>query len=139
MFKADLRRFVYHTEEIATLELGPYKLSATVEADNTAGPPDQEQDGFWPSLDPNDDGWIGLNPKTRKPYSRSTYERRWAEAERIMDAWKDGDWWWCGVIVEVFDPRDDDVVLGHAALWGIECNWPHTGKRGPGGHRAPRD
>lgn len=133
VFEGDLKRYLAPEDEIATAELGPYWLRARLMPDTDGKRPDLEQDGFWPSLDQDDDGYIGLNPKTGRPYSPSTFRRRMARAKEIMKAWEDQDWWWCGVIVEVYrESADDDYgsgVLGEAALWGIECNWP-TFKKG---------
>lgn len=136
MFEADMKRYLYPEDEIATFELGDrYWLRAKLMRDPDGRPPDKHMDGFWPSLDVNDDGWIGLNPKTGKPKSRSTWRRHMARAKAIMKAWEEDDWWWTGVIVEVY-PFDawleSDHMgepLGEAALWGIECNWP-TFKKG---------
>lgn len=140
-FEGAVHDYIGTDDELGVIELGVielgngYWLRARLLRDDTSGPPDKEQDGFWPSLDPRNDGYIGLNPKTGLPYSPSTFKRRMARAKEIMSQWEHGDWWWCGVIVEVYRESDDDDygsgVLGEAALWGIECNWPTGKKRRP--------
>ena len=99
------------------LEIDGFTLTATVYRDDDSGAPDQEQDGFWPSLDPKDAGYIG-------PKSKSTLARHIARAKEVMQAWKDDEWFWCGVAVTV---SKDGIQLtddyAHAC-WGIGCNYP---------------
>jgi hypothetical protein len=99
-----------------TCEVDGFEVTATVRYDTNSGAPDREQDGFWPSLDPKDAGWIG-------PKSKATLARRMARAQAVMDAWKNDEWFWCGIVVSV--SRNGIEIDGHAAsLWGIECNYP---------------
>ncbi|MDE2101393.1 MAG: hypothetical protein KGL39_29365 [Patescibacteria group bacterium] len=92
---------------------------ATVERDDSGDRPDERQEGFWPTLNPADAGYIG-------PRSKSTLRRAQARAQRIMDAWRNDEWWYVGVVIRAYR------VLGHAmletghvqSLWGIECNYP---------------
>ena len=46
-------------------------------------------------------------------------------AERVMAAWKNDEWFYCGIILSV---KIEDVELtDHAAsLWGIEANYPDS-------------
>lgn len=104
------------------IEIDGFTLVATVYRDDDSGAPDTEQDGFWPSLDPNDPGYIG-----RK--SKSTLARHMARAKEVLQAWKDDEWFWCGVAVTV---SKDGIQLTNDyahALWGIECNYPIFRKR----------
>jgi len=66
------------------------------------------------------DGWDTL------PFNEGTAGER---AARAVDAdynalrlWCAGEWWYIGVVVRVFR---DDVELGGASLWGIDCNHPN--------------
>jgi hypothetical protein len=116
------RTYLGTNDELGTCELdGGYWLRATTMKDPDGQPPDQMQEGFWPTLDPADPGYIG-------PKSKRTLRRRMAEAKEIMRLWQADDWWWVGVIVELYRrPEDEDAgtdLIGEAALWGIECNWP---------------
>lgn len=96
-------------------------------SDDDYGAPDERQDGFWPSLDPDDAGYIGNKPK-------STLVRHMAHAEQVMQAWKDDEWFYCGVAVTV--EREGVQLTGQYdhALWGIACNYPERNKR-----RRPND
>jgi hypothetical protein len=42
---------------------------------------------------------------------------------RVLKAWCDDEWCWCGVIVTAYR---DDVELGSASVWGIEANYPDS-------------
>lgn len=102
-------------------EVDGFTITATVVRDDYSGAPDKEMDGFWPSLNPKDAGWIG-------PKSRATLARHMARAQEIMDAWRNDEWFWCGIVLSV--SRHGVVLDEHAAsLWGIECNYPTFRKR----------
>lgn len=81
--------------------------------------PDQHCDGFLPSLDPNDPGFIGEG-KTHADLQTAR-----AVAVNVMRAWEAGEWWYVGVCLSVWI---GDICLDrHAAsLWGIECNYPSS-------------
>ena len=102
---------------------GHLTIVATIHRDDDSGAPDKECEGFWPSLDPKDNGWIG-------PKSKSTLQRRMAHAKLVMEAWKNNDWFWCGISVRVYthggEPLNDE--FDHA-LWSIECNYPQRGPK----------
>ena len=82
--------------------------------------PDQRQDGFWPSLYPNDAGFIGAGNVWRDRFDAAQ-----AKAQRVMAAWKNGEWYYCGVILSV---AIDGITLDRfaASLWGIEANYPDS-------------
>ena len=40
-------------------------------------------------------------------------------SEENIQAWKDGEWFFCGMVVTA---SRHEVELGKASLWGIECN-----------------
>lgn len=95
-----------------------FRLVATLQTDHDAGKPDQNDDGFWPSLDPKSAGFIGAK-------SRRTLARHMAKAREVMAAWERDDWFYVGVIVTA---SRNGVKLGEASLWGVDCNYP--GPRG---------
>ena len=71
---------------------------------------------------PDGEGYIGNK-------SKSTLARRMAHAEQVMQAWKDDEWFYCGVAVTV--EREGVRLTGQYdhAVWGIECNYPERNKR----------
>ena len=94
-----------------------YAVTARVVRDDTPDAPDQRQDGFWPSLDPQDAGFIGAG-KTAADLEAAT-----AQAKAVMDAWEADEWFYCGIVVRV--SRTGVTLDDHAAsLWGIEANYP---------------
>lgn len=98
-----------------------FRLVATLYSDDDKTPPDERQDGFWPSLDPKSDGYIGAKSKT-------TLARHTAHAQLVMDEWKDDNWEYVGVAVRAYFndiPLTDEFAH---ACWGIECNYPTRGK-----------
>lgn len=102
-------------------EIGDSALAivARIERDDTNDAPDERQDGFWPSLDPNDAGYIG-DGKTSADL-RANQERM----KSIYDAWACDEWFYCGIVlsVELGDVTLDDHA---ASLWGVECNYPES-------------
>ncbi|MEP4992246.1 MAG: hypothetical protein ABJV68_31810, partial [Paracoccaceae bacterium] len=46
-------------------------------------------------------------------------------AEAVMEAWRKGEWFYCGIVLSV---ERDGIELDHhaASLWGVECNYPGT-------------
>jgi hypothetical protein len=94
-----------------------YTIRAHIERDDDSAPPDERSDGFWPSLDPESAGFIGNK-------SDRTLRRETAWAKHVLDAWKNDDWFYCGVCLTVSRNGVELVgPYGHA-LWGIECNYP---------------
>lgn len=99
-----------------TCMVGGFTVTATLERDNDSRAPDKEQDGFWPSIDPRNAGYIG-------PKSKATLARHMARAEEVMRTWREDEWFWCGIVLSV--SRNGVELCDHAAsLWGIECNYP---------------
>ena len=101
---------------------------ARIERDDVSDKPDERQDGFWPSLNPDSDGFIGSK-------SPRTLARHMARARAVMAAWEADEWFYCGVVVAAFivDDEGDETALtdGYgAALWGVECNYPERSRRG---------
>jgi hypothetical protein len=102
------------------VDIGDYTVTARIAHDDTIDKPDERDCGFWPSLDPNAAGFIGAGNGWRK-----RFEEQQAKAESIMAAWKNDDWFYCGVILSV--TIDETELTDHAAsLWGIEANFPDS-------------
>lgn len=101
-----------------SVEIDRLTITARIEADDCPDAPDERQDGFWPSLYKDAPGFIGPGPKHRE-----RFEQAQAEAEAILQGWRNGDWFFCGIVLSV---ACEDVILdSHAAsLWGIEANYP---------------
>jgi hypothetical protein len=92
-------------------------LVATIYRDDDTTPPDKRQDGYWPSLDPNDNGYIGAK-------SKATLARHTKRAKDALEGWNNDDWFYCGVAVRAWF---DDIPLTEEfahAVWGVECNYP---------------
>ena len=120
----DFDRYVCEGDTV-TLDIDGFTLTATLYSDDGSDgsdAPDERDDGFWPSLDPDDAGYIGNK-------SKSTLARHLARAKQVMQAWKDDEWFYCGVAVTV--EREGVQLTGRYdhALWGIECNYPERNKR----------
>ena len=108
--------------DTVTLDIDGFTLTATIYLDDDLDAPDERDDGFWPSLDPDDAGYIGNK-------SKSTLARHMAFAEQVMQAWRDGEWFYGSVAVTV--EREGVQLTGRYdhAVWGLECNYPERNKR----------
>ena len=98
---------------------GGYRIIATLLEEDCPDAPDQRQDGFWPSLDPKEAGFIGQGK------SIEDWRHANIRAKEIMRCWSDGEWYYAGLVLSV---RFKGVLLAsHAAsLWGVEVNYPDT-------------
>jgi len=115
MFKTHFDTYACEGDSIVC-EVDGFRVTARIERDDCSGAPDKEMDGFWPSLDPKDAGYIG-------PKSKATLARHMARAQAVLDAWRNDEWFWCGIVLSV--SRNGVEIDDHAAsLWGIECNYP---------------
>ncbi|MEP0314223.1 MAG: hypothetical protein ABJL57_18525 [Hyphomonas sp.] len=95
-----------------------FTLTARIVADDCPDAPDQRQDGFWPSLYKDAPGFIGPGNGFRQRFAKAQ-----AKAEAVMEAWRKGEWFYCGIVLCV--TRDGIELDDHAAsLWGVECNYP---------------
>ena len=97
-----------------------YTVTARISHDETTDAPDARQDGFWPSLYLNDAGFIGAGNGWR-----DLFDAAQARAEKVMAAWKNDEWFYCGVILSV---AIEGLTLDRfaASLWGIEANYPDS-------------
>ena len=103
-----------------TCTVDRYTVTARIAYDDPPDAPDERQDGFWPSLYPNDAGFIGAGNGWRDRFDTAQ-----AKAEAVMAAWKNDEWIYCGIILAV--AIDGLVLTDHAAsLWGIETNYPDS-------------
>lgn len=99
-------------------------ISWTMETprDDMAGRPDSNDDGFWPSLDPDAAGYIG-DGKTAADLKRAK-----AAAQLRMNRWLGDAWHYVGVVARavVFIPAGGTsfrvLELRSAGLWGIESD-----------------
>tara|TARA_R100000935_G_scaffold7355_1_gene15576 strand:- start:2271 stop:2786 length:516 start_codon:yes stop_codon:yes gene_type:complete len=115
-----------------TCEANGFTIMAAIVLDDSPDAPDQRQDGFWPSLHKDAPGFIGEADQesvrgTDSPPERNGFRERFskaqAEAEAVMDAWRKGDWFYCGIVLSV---SFEGVTLAEHAtsLWGVEANYP---------------
>ena len=97
-----------------------YAVTARITHDETPDAPDERQDGFWPSLYKDDAGFIGSGNGFRDRFAKAQ-----AKAEAVMAAWKNDEWFYCGVILSV---AIEGLTLDRfaASLWGIEANYPDS-------------
>lgn len=103
-----------------TCEVDGYTITARIAHDDRPDAPDQRQDGFWPSLYPDDAGFIGAGNGWRERFAKAQ-----ARAERVMAAWKNDEWFYCGIILSA--SVDGLELTDHAAsLWGIGANCPDS-------------
>lgn len=101
-----------------SVDVDGFTVTARIYRDDCSDAPDERQDGFWPSLNPADAGYIGAK-------SPRTLARHRAKAQAIMDAWKRDEWHYVGVALTI--EKDEVQLTGQYehALWGIECNHPY--------------
>lgn len=93
-----------------TCEADGFTVMAAIVLDDCPDAPDQRQDGFWPSVYIGDPGFIGEADQksvrwTDFPPERNGFRERFAkaqaEAEAVMEAWRKGDWFYCGIVLSV--------------------------------------
>lgn len=98
-----------------------FDFVATIYRDHDCDSPEDRDNGFWPSLDPNSAGYIGAKTK-------STLARHTVKARGVLRAWENNDWFYCGVAVTVSRNGVELTDEFSNALWGIECNYPSRRK-----------
>lgn len=117
MFTQKFAQYVCEGDSI-TCEVDGFDCRATVYFDDNTTSPDERDEGFWPS---HDKDAAGYTPPEH-------FDERQAQAEKVMAAWKNSKWFYCGVAVTV---ARAGVPLTHKydhALWGIEYNYPTFGE-----------
>jgi len=106
--------------DIISCDAGPFTVLAQVVPDDCLDAPDQRQDGFWPSLYIDAPGFIGPGSNHRQRFAEAQ-----AKAEAVMESWRKGGWFYCGIVLSV--SLEGVQLVSHAAsLWGIEANYPGT-------------
>ena len=120
--------------DVITCETEGFSVSARIVPDDCPDPPDQRQDGFWPSLYRDAPGFMGepdqeLVRGSNSPANGNNFRQRFAkaqaEAEALMDGWRKSDWFYCGIVLSV--SLDGVELAPHAAsLFGLEANYPET-------------
>jgi len=117
MFTERFSSFVCPGDAI-TCQIEGFTVSARIIPDDCPDPPDQRQDGFWPSLYKDAPGFIGPGNNFRARFAKAQ-----AKAEAVMAGWRKGEWFYCGIVLSV--SLDGVELAPHAAsLWGIEANYP---------------
>jgi hypothetical protein len=112
-FDTPFANYVCEGDTITTSR-GKWEAKATVYRDDCGDSPDQRDDGFWPSRNKADAGYV--------PAAKFSEAQK--HAERVMAAWKADEWYYCGVAVTVSYAGIELTHKYGAALWGIECNYP---------------
>ena len=101
-----------------TCEADGFTVMAQIVLDDCRDAPHQRQDGFWPSLYIGDPGFIGPGNRFRERFAKAQ-----AEAEAVMEGWRKGDWFYCGIVLSV--SLEGVTLDSHAAsLWGVDANYP---------------
>ena len=120
--------------DVITCEAGPVTVLAQVVIDDCPDSPEfrglenapverfpeGRQDGFWPSLYIGAPGFIGPGPNHRQRLTDAQ-----ANAEAVMEGWRKGDWFYCGIVLSV-SLEGVDLARAAAALFGVEANYPGT-------------
>lgn len=84
--------------------------------------PETHDEGFWPSTDPKNPGYCPPD----------IYEEQMAKAKKIKEAWCNGDWFYCDLVLSVHKkfkvrgyPEQTIIFPRAASKWGLECNHPY--------------
>jgi hypothetical protein len=115
MFTKGFDKYVCEGDRI-TCEVDGFECTAIVFGDDCGDRPDERSDGFWPSKDSNDAGYV----------LPEHFEREYHHALCVMEAWKNNEWFYGGVAVTVKKAGVRLTGRYDAALWGIECNYPDS-------------
>jgi hypothetical protein len=116
-FTEKFGNFVCEGDAIAC-EIDGFEIVARIVRDDCPDAPDERQDGFWPSEYIGDPGFIGPGPNWRQRLAEAK-----AKAEAVMKAWRNDEWFYCGVVLSA--SREEIVLCDCAAsLWGVEANYP---------------
>lgn len=111
------RKYACEGDKVS-VNIGGITLEATIYRDEDCSKPDERDDGFWPSLDPTNAGFIGEG-KTRRQFQCALNKAR-----KVMKAWENDEWWYCGVAVTAWRGDKQLTPTFSNACWGIECNYP---------------
>ena len=100
--------------DIVAAEHNGFTLTATIYRDDNTSSPDEREEGFWPSSDPDAAGYV-------RP---EHFAAEKARAEMLLRTWRNDEWFYCGVAVTVSRNGIQLTSPYSNALWGIECNQP---------------
>jgi hypothetical protein len=95
--------------------------SRVVVDDDNQPRPDEAQDGFWPSENPDDAGYVG-------PMSSEEFTKHYERAKARMRAWENDEWNWIGVRaratihVPIGGGSFTTYHLLSPGLWGVESD-----------------
>lgn len=106
--------------DVITCETEGFTVSARIVPDDCPDAPDQRQDGFWPSLYRDAPGFIGPGPNHRQRFAEAQ-----AKAEALMEGWRKGEWFYCGIVLSVA-LHGVELAPHAASLFGLEANYPET-------------
>jgi hypothetical protein len=112
-------RFVCEGDSIAC-EVSGFEITARIVRDDCPDAPDQRQDGFWPSLYIGAPGFIGSGNGFGERFAKAQ-----AKAEAVMEGWRKGDWFYCGIVLAV-SLEGVELVPHATSIWGVETNYPDT-------------
>lgn len=99
---------------------GSIHAVAEIHHDADAKAPDEQNEGFWPSLCSGRAGYMGPDA------SYQDYLDAKEKAADDMKAWRNDEWWYAGVAVRIWvgnTPLTDEFAH---VMWGNECNRPGT-------------
>jgi hypothetical protein len=115
MFTIGFNSYVCEGDKIECQADG-FTVTARIYRDDCRDKPDERDEGFWPSHNPEAAGWV----------QPENYEAEKAKAERVMQAWLNDEWFYCGVVLTVAKHDVELVPTYAAALWGVDCNYPDS-------------
>lgn len=87
--------------------------------DDSINSPDERDEGFWPSQDPDSPGYVG-------EVSAEEFADHMAKAESLMERFQSGEWEYVGVLaaahllIPIGGGSFRIMKLESAGLWGIE-------------------
>lgn len=115
-FNQEFAKWTYHGDKI-TGTVDGFDVVATIYLDEDGGPPDEHSDGFWPVTGDE-------NKKEAGYVLPENFDVQMEHAQAVMEAWKNAEWFYCGVAVRVsFDGLELTGEFDNA-VWSIECNYP---------------
>lgn len=98
--------------------------------DHTSGPPNEQDEGFWPSLDPDAPGYIGEPEPSDVDGTgqQKRFDKQYVNAEKRLADWHNEIWGYVGVRARatLFIPCGGQsfavYTLDSPGLWGIESD-----------------
>jgi hypothetical protein len=110
------KRFIFATAgNFIECAVDGFVARATIHNDDCGDRPDERDDGFWPSLSPDDCGYVG-------EVSGVEFKCLYSAAEDRMEAWRNDDWRYVGIDVTIWRGSVQLTTTYANALWGIESD-----------------